>query len=434
MKQKNKFKKTEIGMIPESWKIVVLSQVADIVSGGTPKTSVPEYWIGNIPWISVADFGRGIRWIRDTEKHISAEGLKNSPCKVLQKGQLIISARGTVGEIGQVAREMAFNQSCYGLIGKSGIDNNFLFYLLRSKVRDIQSKTHGSVFSTITRQTFDQLIVALPDLDEQHRITKILSDLDSKIELNNQMNKTLEAIGQSLFEHWFIDFEFPNEHGKPYKSSGGKMAHSEELKKEVPEGWELAPLGQVSDIRIGRTPPRMQEHWFSHNPDDIPWISIKDLGDAGTYISHSSEYLTREAVEKFKIPMIPPNTVVLSFKLTVGRVAISTTQMLSNEAIAQINPLRSELTPEYTYLFLKKYNFSQLGSTSSIATAINSQSIRQIQIIIPPSQIATQFQSLVRHIFAIMLQSGDQSATIEEIRYSLLPKLMSGQIRVHVND
>ena len=179
----------------------------EISGGGTPKTTVPEYWDGDIPWLSVADFaGRG-RWVYRTEKNITPEGLEGSSTKILKKGQLIISARGTVGEIAQIGCDMAFNQSCYGLDGKPDIVlNNFLYYLLKFNIQNLKQNTHGAVFDTITRQTFDCIDVDVPPIKEQTTVAKILSDLDEKIELNHQMNETLESIAQAIFKQWFMDF------------------------------------------------------------------------------------------------------------------------------------------------------------------------------------------------------------------------------------
>lgn len=270
---KTKFKQTEIGMIPEDWEIKLISHVVNIISGGTPKTSNPDYWGGNIPWISIVDFVGDNRWIHKTEKTITKMGLDESSTGLLHKGQLIISARGTVGEIGQVTRDMTFNQSCYGLDGKNGLLNDFLYYLLKYKIRDIQSKTHGSVFNTITRNTFDQILVQIPEETEQLSISKILSDLDSKIELNQQMNKALEEIGRALFKHWFVDFEFPNEEGKPYKSSGGEVVHNEELGKEIPKKWEVKGFSEVIEVNPKRELPKGRTAKKVSMSDLNPWQS-----------------------------------------------------------------------------------------------------------------------------------------------------------------
>ena len=199
------------------------------------------------------------------------------------------------------------------------------------------------------------------------------------------------------------------------------------------EKFEESILEEVASIRIGRTPPRKEEKWFSTDTKDIKWISIKDLGNAGAYIQRTSEYLTKEAVDKFNIPVIPLNTVVLSFKLTIGRVAITSENMLSNEAIAQI-VIKSniDLTPEYLYLYLKQFDFNRLGSTSSIAKAINSKTIKSIPILLPGNATIQQFQHIVKPIFNKILNNQNQTTSLSKFRDSLLPKLMNGEVRVRI--
>ena len=171
-----------------------LSEIMYIFGGGTPKTTVPEYWNGDIPWLSVKDFNNDYRYVYDTEKHISELGLKNSSTMLLQSDDIIISARGTVGEIAMIPYPMAFNQSCYGLRAKRDIvDGTFLYYLIKDNVRLLKRNTHGSVFDTITRDTFEGINVDLPDLSEQKKIAFILSKIDEKIELNNKINNNLSA-------------------------------------------------------------------------------------------------------------------------------------------------------------------------------------------------------------------------------------------------
>ena len=192
------------------WRESKISDLIEIIGGGTPKTSIPEYWGGSIPWLSVKDFNTGYRYVYETEKTITEIGLNNSSTKLLKKDDLIISARGTVGALAQLGRPMAFNQSCYGLRAKEMTTNDFVYYLLKNMIGDIQQNTHGSVFNTITRDTFGILKANLPPLEEQKSIAHILSTLDDKIEVNNQINKTLENMAQTIFKQWFVDFEFPN--------------------------------------------------------------------------------------------------------------------------------------------------------------------------------------------------------------------------------
>ena len=178
-----------------------LSEIMDIIGGGTPKTSKPEYWNGDIPWLSVKDINNDYRYVYETEKTITQAGLDNSSTKILKRNDSIISARGTVGEIAMIPFSMAFNQSCYGLRAKESlVDAEYLYYLIKHNVVILKKNTHGSVFDTITRDTFDGIEVELPSLQEQKVVASILRDLDDKIEVNNEINNNLEQQARSLFK------------------------------------------------------------------------------------------------------------------------------------------------------------------------------------------------------------------------------------------
>jgi len=171
-----------------------LSQLFTIIGGGTPKTSNSEYWGGSIPWLSVKDFNNDNRYVYTSERTITDKGLANSTATLLQKDDIIISARGTVGEMASIPYPMAFNQSCYGLRANKGIvDIDYLYYLVKLKVVELRHNSHGSVFDTITRDTFDGVVVDIPSKSVQKKIGRFLSQLDEKIELNNAINNNLAA-------------------------------------------------------------------------------------------------------------------------------------------------------------------------------------------------------------------------------------------------
>jgi type I restriction enzyme S subunit len=247
--------------------------------------------------------------------------------------------------------------------------------------------------------------ILLPPLPEQTAIASILSSLDDKIDLLHRQNATLEKMAETLFRQWFVE--------------------------EAKDEWEITQLKHVTDIAIGRTPPRKEFKWFSTNPMDIKWISIKDLGNNGIFINNTSEYLTQNAVKEFNIPIIPKDTVVLSFKMTVGRVAITSQDMLSNEAIAHFKfNKKTSFTKEYLYLFLKTYKYDTLGSTSSIVTAINSAMIKELEIMIPDSLTMNNFKNTTEPLFNKIKSNQSQIRTLTALRDTLLPKLMSGEVRV----
>ncbi len=220
---------------------MVLSDLVDVIGGGTPKTTEESYWNGSIPWLSVKDFCGDKKYVYNTEKSITVEGLNNSSTKLLHKDNIIISARGTVGELAMIPYDMAFNQSCFGLIPKGNNDPHFVYYLLKDKVRSLKSQTQGSVFDTITKATFDRIECADYSEEDQRRIASILSSLDRKIELNNKINADLEEMAQAIFKNWFVDFE-------PFKD--GKFVDSE--LGMIPEGWEVGSLGDFCNVFTGK--------------------------------------------------------------------------------------------------------------------------------------------------------------------------------------
>ncbi len=200
---------------------------------------------------------------------------------------------------------------------------------------------------------------------------------------------------------------------------------------EIPKGWRVGKLGEELDISIGRTPPRKEQECFSGKPNGMKWASIKDMGNSGVYIFNTSEYITDDAIDKYNVPIIPENTVLLSFKMTVGKLAITTEEMLSNEAIAHLKiKSNSNLFSEYIYLFLHNLDFNSLGSTSSIVTAVNSKIIKEILFIVPDDKTSYEFYEIIKPIFGKLKNNSEQIQTLSKTKETLLPKLMSGEIKI----
>lgn len=177
----------------KDWKEVFLIDIIELIGGGTPKTTIPEYWGGDINWLSVKDFNDENRYVYTSEKTITEAGLNNSATKLLEKDDIIISARGTVGEMAMIPFPMAFNQSCYGIRAKEGVSKTFLYYMIKNSIAELKTLTHGSVFDTITKNTFANISVKLPDIMEQEKIAKLLSEIDDKIYINQRINNNLAA-------------------------------------------------------------------------------------------------------------------------------------------------------------------------------------------------------------------------------------------------
>lgn len=404
-----------------------LSDVVDIIGGGTPKRSIEEYWNGNIPWISIKDFSTS-RWIEDTIETITDLGLNHSSTKILNKDDLIISARGTVGLVAQLKKEMAFNQSCYGLKAKKDILlNEYLYYWLKQNITYIKNNVHGSVFDTITRDTFDSLVIEVPELVYQKKVVSLLSPLDSKIELNNQMIATLEELAAVLFKRWFVDFEFPDENGNPYKSSGGKMMDSE--LGEIPEGWQNGTLSDIGEIVGGGTPSKkMIEYYIEGN---IPWITPKDLSEQkNTFISNGKTNITELGLKKSSAKMIPEKSVLFSSRAPIGYIAISTQPVSTNQGFKSIIPKKSKHY-SFVYLLLKsQVNNIESRATGSTFKEVSGTIMKNFPIILPKESILNDFSKLTDSIFKLILNLEVNVNNLEQTRNLVLPKLLSGELEV----
>ena len=270
------------------WKEYKLGEVVKLIGGGTPNTTNSNYWGGDIPWLSVGDFNKGRKYVYDAEKHITQEGLNNSSTKILHKEDIIISARGTVGVVAMIGREMAFNQSCYGVRGKELIDQQYLYYLLIHSVQGLKQNAYGGVFDTITRETFDLIDISLPPIEEQKRIAGVLSSLDDKIDLLNQENATLEALAETLFRHYFIENPDPT--------------------------WKEGKMGDYVDIKRGGSPRPITDYIA---PSGYRWLKISDVTNIDSpYIFHTKEYIKESGLKK--TVLLNEGSLVLSNSATPG--------------------------------------------------------------------------------------------------------------------
>lgn len=289
---------------------------------------------------------------------------------------------------------------------KSKILPDFLYYALRtpSFKQDVKDNYgSGSAIPRIILKDFKRMMVSYPSLEKQRSVISVLTAIDSKIQANTEINDNLEQQAMALYRQMFVE-------------------NNNDARREC-------CADEYFDISIGKTPPRKEAQWFSMNPTDCIWVSISDMGRCGMYIADSSEYLTHESVDKFNIKVVPDNTVLLSFKLTVGRVAITDGAMVTNEAIAHFKTDKPEIN-EYLYCYLKDFNYQTMGSTSSIATAVNSKIIKAMPFVIPTDAELVSFHSATAPMFEMIKTRQRENTRLAELRDSLLPKLMSGEIDV----
>ena len=318
---------------------------------------------------------------------------------IAEDGENLKSKKQNIAQV--VDGQFWVNNHAHIVQGNEQCDTRFLCYLINSM--DLSGYVTGSAQPKLSQANLNAVTLFLPTLAEQKRIVEYLYMLDQKIDVNRQINDNSEQQAMALYRQMFVE-------------------NNNDARREC-------RADEYFDISIGKTPPRKEAQWFSMNPTDCIWVSISDMGRCGMYIADSSEYLTHESVDKFNIKVVPDNTVLLSFKLTVGRVAITDGAMVTNEAIAHFKTDKPEIN-EYLYCYLKDFNYQTMGSTSSIATAVNSKIIKAMPFVIPTDAELVSFHSATAPMFEMIKTRQRENTRLAELRDSLLPKLMSGEIDV----
>ena len=444
------------------WVERTFSELCDITRGASPRPIHDWMAQAGIPWVKISDASSAnSRFIESTRERIKFEAQRKSV--TVHPGDLILSNSATPGIPMFLAIEACIHDGWLLLRNFRDLDKWFAYYLLLRDRPALVNQGNGSVFTNLKTEILKTHRVKLPPLPTQQKIASILGSLDDKIELNRKTAKTLEEMAQALFRSWFVDFDpvidnalaagnpIPPEfeqraanrqeararaaaNGKPFglPTDQSKLfpdGFEDSELGPIPIGWKVGMASDYYDVSIGRTPPRKEPKWFTDKASDTTWISIRDMGQSGVYVLDSSETLTSQALKKFNIKVLPAKTVIVSFKLTVGRVAITSCPSTTNEAIAHM-VCRGSIPFAYTYCYFKSFRYDSLASTSSIATAVNSQSIKQIPVLLPDEGTLEIFKMLGESFLERILHAQQESKCLSILRDTLLPKLISGEIQV----
>jgi type I restriction enzyme S subunit len=418
------------------WPIVPVSELAKAVIGGTPSRNVAEYWHGNIPWATAKDVATvSARYLENVEEYISREALENSAAKLLPYGTVVITARGTVGAMAQLGREMAFNQTCYALLPKGGVDKDFLFYALKGTIAEMRSLTYGTVFETITTKTFDHWLVPLPPLPEQRAIAHILGTLDDKIELNRRMSETLEQMARALFKAWFVDFEPVRAkmegRWRRGESLPGLPAHLYDLFPdrlvdselgEIPEGWGVGTLGDVADhirrnVQPGQIEPQTPYIALEHMPRRC--IALSDWGAA-------------EGIESNKFEFRKGEILFGKLRPYFHKVGVAPVDGVCSTDIVVVAPKTPHWFAFVLYVVSSDefVEYTNAGSTGTKMPRTSWVEMARYDIVLPPEAIAQAFTEMVRPEVDRIIAATHESRTLAALRDTLLPMLISGALRV----
>ena len=418
MKRQTKFKETEIGMIPEDWELMSIGEVAEVIGGTTPSTKEPDNFGGDVAWLTPKDLSNHkFRYIERGERNITQKGLDSKGLRLVPKGTVLLTTRAPIGYIAIAKNKVTTNQGFRSLVPNNKTSSGFLYYLLKNNTERLIANASGTTFGELAGSTLKSLKFGFPEFPEQTRIAQILSSLDDGIELNHQMNAKLEKIGQALFKHWFIDFEFPNEKGKPYKSSGGKMVDSE--LGEIPQGWVVGTLGDICDITMGQSPPG---HSYNEDGNGLPFY--QGIADFGFRFPNRRVYCT--APTRFA----EEADVLLSVRAPVGAFNVAEERCAIGRGVAALRLKEKHNGFLYYLLRTTRSKWEKFEAEGTIFGSVTKSDVHDFKVVIPPQPILVKFASLIEGMEGKININEKQSRALSAIRDSLLPRLMSGKIRV----
>ncbi len=416
--------------MPKNWSIRKIGEIGEVVGGGTPSTKEESYYGGKIPWITPKDLSdHKFVFISRGERNITNLGLKKSSAKLMPKGTVLFSSRAPIGYVAIAKNEISTNQGFKSIVCNEKIVNNkFIYYSLKNYKKAIENVASGSTFKEVSGKVLKKFTISIPPLEEQNKIAEILFSLDSKIELNQRMNQALEEIGRTIFKHWFVDFEFPDEQGRPYKSSGGEMVDSE--LGEIPKGWEVCFLPEVSKI-VDCLHTKKPET----TPSDLILLQVYNINEDGT-LDLTNNYTVSDSDYKewTKNILLKEGDCLVTNAGRVGAIGQVPSGFVGGigRNITAIRPANIKPTYLLRYLFSKHgmMEIKRLTDDGTVLNSLNVRGIKKIRILIPPEDIRDNFELMARSLRKKVEKNNSESDLLRGIRDSILPKLMSGKIRV----
>lgn len=408
---------------------VKLKDIGRIVTGKTPSSKEPESYGESYLFITPSDNFEN-KYIDKTIRSLSEYGKNVLNGKLLKENSVLVTCIGSaMGKVALNKFPAVTNQQINSIEVKEAFSSDYIYYCLKNNYTLFRNAASGSTALPILNKTdFEELPIKIhKNLKNQQSIAAVLSALDKKIALNKQINARLEEMAKTLYDYWFVQFDFPNADGKPYKSSGGEMVFDETLKREIPKGWEVKSLGEIALTSSGGTPTStVQEYYKGGN---IPWINSGELNN--NFIVHTDNFITQTGMDNSSAKLVSEKSILLAmYGATAGKTSLISFKTTTNQAICSILPkdmnyrvyIKSYLDNMYLYLV-------QLSSGSA-RDNLSQDKIKRLHLVIPESGILEIFSNVTEDFYKKIEKNLKQNHQLTQLRDFLLPMLMNGQVSV----
>jgi type I restriction enzyme S subunit len=405
------------------WREVKVSEIGKIVTGKTPKTAISENYGGNIPFLTPSD-DMNIKKVKSTARTLSEMGLNSVKNCLLPAKSICVSCIGSVlGKVVLTSEPTVTNQQINSIVPDEKFDPDFIYYgmTILGKHLNYLSKTSTAV-PIINKTTFSNFSIIVPTIEEQKSIAHILSTLDDKIEVNNQINKTLENMAQAIFKQWFVEFEFPNEGNEPYKSSGGEMVESE--LGMIPKGWEVGKLDDIATVVMGQSPKG---------------TSYNEVGEGEVFYQGRTDFSSRFPIRRLFTTepkrMANDGDVLMSVRAPVGDLNVANERCCIGRGLSAISS-SADLSSYILYVMHDlRERLNVYNGEGTVFGSINQKDLKSIKVISScDNKTEIAFDELIQPIDRMIRNNEDETRRLINLRDRLLPKLLSGEIRVPLDE
>ena len=405
-------------VVPDGWQAVRLGDVAEVVGGTTPSRANELYWGGDVPWVVPSELtGLQGRYLDASREFITKQGLKGSGLRVLPAGSVLLTSRATIGATAITTVPVTTNQGFQNLVGVSGVDRLWLYYSVSAMRHELEKRSAGSTFREVSRDAVRSLPILLPPLAEQHAIAAVLDAIDEAIERTEEVIAATERLRDALL-HELLTRGLPGRHSEWADVTGLGT---------VPACWDIVRLGEVCAVVGGTTPSRGRPDYWG---GDVPWVVPSELtGLSGRYLDASRESITHEGVRAAGLRLIPPRSVLLTTRATIGVTAINRVPVTTNQGFQNLVPNGGTDSLWLYYLIAAMRRELEKRGAGSTFLEVSRDSVRSLRVPFPALEEQQAIAAVLDCVDGAIERAREERAGLHSLQASAADALLTGRVR-----